>query len=88
MAQTGSPVATIAAIEAATETGSYRVKFSREKFLELVRVARPKIIYRRRKNHFFAFDGFVMYSQECSDGDFPGVRIVEAMELSNYAWAA
>lgn len=87
MAQTGSSVATIAAIEAATETGSYRVKFEREKFIEIVRIARPRIIYRRRKNHFFAYDGFVMYSQECSDNDFPGVRIIEAKELSNYAWA-
>jgi hypothetical protein len=43
---------------------SYRLKFSREEFLKLVDIAKPRVIYRRGKNHIFAFDGFVMYSQE------------------------
>lgn len=88
VAQSGSAIGAIAAIEAANETGSYRVKFARKEFIELARVARRRVIYRRRKNYFFAYDGFLVYSQECIDSDFPGTRIVEAKELSNYAWSA
>ena len=52
--------AIIAATAAATShASSYRVKFARQEFLELVRLAKPKIIYHRKKMHFFAFDGFV-----------------------------
>jgi hypothetical protein len=51
-------------------------------FLELVDIAKPKIIYRRKKNHFFAYDGFMMYSQECKDSDF-GAKILNSMEFSN-----
>jgi len=77
--------ATTAAVVAAQHTSSYRVKFRRGEFLELVGIAEPGIIYRRGKNHFFAFDGFVMYSQECVDGDF-SQKILEAIEFSNYSW--
>jgi hypothetical protein len=66
---------------------SYRVKLDKVRFLELVETARPKRIYRRKKNHFFAFDGFVMYSQECQDSDFLDSQVVEAVELSDYQWA-
>jgi len=72
----------------ANDASSYRVKFSREQFLDLIDIAKPKIIYKRKKNHFFAFDGFIMYSQECADEDFPNQKVIEAMELSNYAWVA
>ena len=68
------------------EASSYRLKFSREEFLKLVDIAKPRIIYRRGKNHIFAFDGFVMYSQECRNEDF-GVPILEAAEFSNYSWS-
>ncbi len=88
MAQSGSAVATIAAVQAATETGSYRVKLARDEFIKLVGVARPRVVFHRRKNLFFAYAGFVVYSQECVPEDLPGVNIVEAKELSNYAWAA
>ena len=80
--------ATAAAAEAASHTSSYRVKFDRARFLELVEIARTKIIYHRGKKHFFGFDGFVMYSQVCRDEDFPDSRVIDSLELSNYAWAA
>ncbi len=70
----------------ANQGGGYRLKFDREEFLRLVEIARPKIIYRRGKNHLFAFDGFVMYSQRCHDQDFHDIRIIPAMEFSNYSW--
>jgi hypothetical protein len=77
-----------AAIAAATsEASSYRVKLDRARFLELVGEANPKRIYRRKKNHFFAFDGFVVYSQECEDSDFLDSKVVDTIELSNYQWA-
>jgi hypothetical protein len=75
----------VAAAAAAAHTSSYRVKFRRREFLELVQIAKPEIIYRRGKNHFFAFNGFVMYSQECSDQDF-SQKVLESIELSNSSW--
>ena len=65
---------------------SYRLKFDRDEFLKLVDIARPRIIYKRGKNHIFAYDGFVMYSQECKDEDF-GVTIIDSIEFSNYTWS-
>jgi hypothetical protein len=75
------------AIAATTEmnASSYRVKFDRQNFLELVRIARLKIIYRRKNTYFFAYDGFVMYSDQCKSGDFSQV-ILDAIEFSNYQW--
>jgi hypothetical protein len=64
---------------------SYRVKFAREEFLELVRLAKPKIIYRRKNVYFFAYDGFVMYCDQCENTDF-SQTILEAIEFSNYQW--
>ena len=72
--------------EAVIGSSSYRVKFERQEFLELVDVARPKIIYKRGNMHFFAFDGFVMYTMQCKDNDF-AARILEAIEFSNQNWA-
>lgn len=37
-----------ASTAAASEASSYRIKFERENFIELVRLAKPKIIYRRK----------------------------------------
>jgi hypothetical protein len=79
----GAMVASTAASGAAS---SYRVKFDRENFLELVRVARPRIIYRRKNMYFFSFDGFVMYCDQCEAHDF-SERILDAIEFSNYDWA-
>ena len=72
-------------VMAASEASSYRIKFRRAEFLELVDAAKPRFIYRRGKNHFFAFDGFLMYSQQCRDSDF-GQRVMDSIELTNYQW--
>ena len=68
------------------QASSYRVKFRREEFLRLVDIANPRIIYHRRRMHFFAFDGFVMYTFDCDDIDF-SQPILEAVEFSNYTWS-
>ena len=78
--------ATGGAVAAAMNASSYRVKFRRREFLELVDIAKPQIIYHRRRMHFFAFDGFVMYTFECEDRDFDQ-RVIEAIEFSNYMWS-
>jgi hypothetical protein len=70
---------------ASANASSYRVKFAREEFLQLVRLAKPKIIYRRKNMHFFAYDGFVMYTDQCDSSEF-SQRILEAIEFSNYQW--
>jgi hypothetical protein len=70
---------------AAAQTSSYRVKFRRRKFLELVEIAKPKIIYRTKRIHFFAYDGFGMYAFDCDDHDFKQ-KILRAIEFSNTPW--
>ena len=77
--------ATAAAI-AAQHTSSYRVKFKRKEFLELTEMAKPAIIYQTGRMHFFAFDGFVMYTFECQDSDFKQ-KVLHAIEFSNQAWS-
>lgn len=71
-----------------SHASSYRVKFKKDEFLELVDFAQPKMMYRRGKNHFFSFDGFVMYSQECEDTDFPNQKIFDSIEFSNTVWSS
>jgi hypothetical protein len=83
MAVAGSTAGAIAATQHAS---SYRVKFKRKEFLELVSVAEPKIIYHRKRMYFFAFDGFVMYTFECERNDF-SQQVIEAIEFSNYQWS-
>ena len=78
--------ATTAAAVAAQHTSSYRVKFERKAFLELVAIAKPKIIYHRKRMHFFAYDGFVMYTFECDDRDFTQ-KVLHTIEFSNQAWS-
>ena len=77
--------ATAGAVAAAQNASSYRVKFRRKEFLELVEMAQPRIIYHRGRMHFFAYDGFVMYTFECEDSDFK--KVIDAVEFSNYQWA-
>ena len=67
------------------DASCYRVKFNRKEFLELVDIARPRIIYRRKNMYFFAFDGFVMYCDQCESNDFTA-RIIDAIEFSNFQW--
>jgi len=57
----------------------------RREFLELVEVAKPQIIYHRKRMHFFAFDGFVMYTFECDNSDFKQ-NILETIEFTNESW--
>jgi hypothetical protein len=77
---------TTAAVAAAQHSSSYRVKFQRREFLRLVEIAKPRIIYHRKRMYFFAFDGFVMYTFECDGRDFTQ-PIIEAIEFSNYQWS-
>ncbi len=70
---------------ATAHTSSYRVKFRRSEFLELVDIANPKIVYRTKRIHFFAYDGFVMYTFDCEDRDFTQ-KVVPAIEFSNATW--
>jgi hypothetical protein len=74
-----------AAAAAAQHSSSYRVKFRRREFLTLVDIAKPSIIYHRKRMHFFAYDGFVMYTFDCDDNDFTQ-PIIEAIEFSNIQW--
>jgi hypothetical protein len=76
---------TAAVASAESLAGGYRVKFSRDVFLDLVRTSQPRRIYRVKNMHFFALDGFVMYTMECKDTDF-GQRVLCAIEFSNQAW--
>ena len=78
--------ATSAAVIAAQHTSSYRVKFRRREFLELVQIAKPKLIYHTGRMHFFAYDGFVMYTFECEDRDF-SQKVIHAIDFSNQAWS-
>lgn len=71
---------------AVSSSSSYRIKFRRAQFLELVEIANPKIIYHRGRMHFFSYDGFVMYTFECQNTDF-SQRIIEAIEFSNQPWS-
>lgn len=82
MAYAGGAVAATA-----ISASSYRVKFERDEFLELVGIAKPRIMYHRGRMHFFSFDGFVMYTFQCSDEDFTAQRVLHAIEFSNYQWS-
>jgi hypothetical protein len=75
-----------AAAAAAAQSSSYRVKFKRNEFLELVQIAQPSIIYHVRRMHFFAYDGFVMYTFECDTNEF-SQKVMQAIEFSNMAWS-
>jgi hypothetical protein len=77
---------TSAIVAAAHVASSYRVKFKREQFLELVGIANPKIIYHKGRMHFFAYDGFVMYTFECQSTDF-SQRVMNVIEFSNQPWS-
>jgi len=78
--------ATAGATAATIHSSSYRVKFLKKEFLELVEIAKPNNIYHRRRMHFFAYDGFVMYTFEAENSDF-SQRIIEAIEFSNEQWS-
>ena len=77
MAVAGGPAAAV------QHASSYRVKFLRREFLRFVEIAQPRIIYHRRRRHFFACDGFVIHTFDCDDSGFTQ-PIIEAIEFSNY----
>ena len=81
MAMAGGAVAA-----SAISASSYRVKFRRSEFLELVEIAKPSIIYHRGRMHFFSYDGFVMYTFQCKNEDF-SQKVLSAIEFSNYQWS-
>ena len=74
------------AAAASVTSSSYRVKFRRSEFLELVQIAKPELIYHTGRMHFFAYDGFVMYTFECRREDF-SQKVIDAIEFSNYQWS-
>ena len=74
------------AAAASVTASSYRVKFRRSEFLELVQIAKPELIYHTGRMHFFAYYGFVMYTFECRREDF-SQRLIDAIEFSNYQWS-
>ena len=67
-------------------SSSYRVKFHRNEFLELLEITQPQIIYHVQRMHFFAYDGFVMYTFECEDEDFFNFKVIHGIEFTNYQW--
>ena len=71
--------------ESSSDASCYRVKFNKKEFLELVGIARPRIIYKRKNVFFFAYDGFVMYCDQCESNDLTA-RIIDTIEFSNYQW--
>jgi hypothetical protein len=74
------------AVAAAAHTSSYRVKFRKSEFMDLVQMAQPSVIYHVRRMHFFAHDGFVMYTFECESEDF-SIKVMHAIEFSNIQWS-
>ena len=67
---------------------SYRVKFKREEFINLVKFSKPELIFHVKRMYFFAFQGFVVYSLECDESDFidQHITILESIEFSNRPW--
>lgn len=82
----GDMAETAAAMRTKYVSSSYRVKFKRQQFLELVDLARPDVIYHRKRMHFFAYDGFVMYTFECENTDFTQ-KVIETIEFSSEPWS-
>lgn len=68
---------------------SYRVKFLRNDFLNLVKITKPEFIFHVQRMYFFALQGFVVYSLECRTEDFNNseIPILEAIEFSNRPWS-
>ena len=75
-----------AAAAAAIHTSSYRVKFGKNEFMDLVQMAQPSVIYHVGRMHFFAHDGFVMYTLQCESEDF-SIKVMRAIEFSNTQWS-
>lgn len=68
------------------DASGYRIKFDRERFIEMVEIANPARIYKIKNFYYFAFDGFVMYTDKCGDNEFVLRKVIHAIEFSNSAW--
>ena len=70
-------------------TSSYRVKFKKSEFLNLIKIAQPEFLFHVKNMFFFGFQGFVVYSLDCDDKDLSDshIQILEAIEFSNGSWA-
>ena len=69
------------------KASSYRIKFDKNEFQELLGLAQPRIIYKVSNFYYFSFDGFVMYSNKVNDGDLTNFTILRGTEFSNISWA-
>ena len=67
---------------------SYRVKFKKEDFINLIKLANPEFLFHVKRMYFFSFQGFVAYSLDCDETDFVDqhFNILEAIEFSNRSW--
>lgn len=70
----------------ALNTSGYRIKFDREEFLRILSVGNPKRLYRLKKFVFFAFDGFVMFSEDLEEQDLMRYDVFDIIEFSNQSW--
>jgi hypothetical protein len=77
---------TSAATGSTALASSYRIKFKLAEFLKLISEANPPRIYKVSGFYYFAFDGFIMYCNECRDDDLMGYTIFRAKEFSNVQW--
>lgn len=73
------------AVSSASFSSSYRVKFKKKQFLQLVELAHPQIIYHVNRIFFFNYDGFVLYTFDCEEQDFSQI-VIDAIEFSNTPW--
>ena len=65
----------------------YRLKFRKDEFLYLIKLADPKLIYKVSDFYYFNYDGFTMYSEDISEVDLEGYVILSAIEFSSHAWS-
>ena len=78
--------ATTTATNEQASASTYRLKFRRDEFLELLSIARPQLLYRVKNFYYFSFDGFVMYSDDCREDDLMGFNVIKAIEFSSVPW--
>lgn len=69
-----------------SQASSYRIKFYKNEFLELLGIAQPRIVYKVKNFYYFAFDGFVMYCSQVKDNDLISYTIIQGIEFSNISW--
>ena len=67
---------------------SYRIKFDKSEFIQLVKIAKPDYLFAVKNMFFFSFQGFVVYSLDCKSEDLVDlhIQILQAIEFSNSTW--